>query len=52
MSYVVHDAVALSGMSERLPELCRRWRHPDRRLRHHRRKLARAPTSTAGAPPR
>ncbi len=25
MSYVVHDAVALAGLSDRLPELCRRW---------------------------
>lgn len=25
MSYVVHDAVALAGQADRLPELCRRW---------------------------
>jgi len=25
MSYVVHDAVALAGKAELLPELCRRW---------------------------
>jgi hypothetical protein len=25
MSYVVHDAVALAGQAERLPQLCRRW---------------------------
>ena len=26
MSYVVHDAVALAGLADRLPNLCRRWR--------------------------